>query len=181
MEDYIEQRWGENVWDIFHWVHPFYFGISCHVTLPSLAFVFVLCFVWCFPLEHCLQTLLCHVISCSTSESLVSPVKQAPRKSPSDTEGLVNSVPIRSHQVNGIKLLWKLTWRPSRRQARWYPCCGGGRGVTCLCSYFKKKRLSPESGYKACSSSVLLKYADQFFEETEKISLVRRLKPFQTH
>ncbi|XP_044298118.1 myelin protein zero-like protein 1 isoform X2 [Varanus komodoensis] len=40
-----------------------------------------------------------HYISCcSTSESLVSPVKQAPRKSPSDTEGLVNSVPIRSHQ-----------------------------------------------------------------------------------
>ncbi|KAF7250949.1 Myelin protein zero-like protein 1 [Varanus komodoensis] len=38
------------------------------------------------------------VCSCSTSESLVSPVKQAPRKSPSDTEGLVNSVPIRSHQ-----------------------------------------------------------------------------------
>nr|XP_056714168.1 myelin protein zero-like protein 1 [Euleptes europaea] len=39
-----------------------------------------------------------HYSGCSTSESLVSPVKQAPRKSPSDTEGLVNSVPIRSHQ-----------------------------------------------------------------------------------
>ncbi|KFW87874.1 Myelin protein zero-like 1 [Phalacrocorax carbo] len=35
---------------------------------------------------------------CSTSESLMSPVKQAPQKSPSDTEGLVNSVPARSHQ-----------------------------------------------------------------------------------
>ncbi|XP_077200407.1 myelin protein zero-like protein 1, partial [Paroedura picta] len=39
-----------------------------------------------------------HYSGCSTSESLVSPVKQAPRKSPSDTVGLVNSVPIRSHQ-----------------------------------------------------------------------------------
>lgn len=39
-----------------------------------------------------------HYSGCSTSESLVSPVKQAPRKSPSDTEGLVNSMPIRSHQ-----------------------------------------------------------------------------------
>uniref|UniRef100_A0A8D0B5G4 Ig-like domain-containing protein n=1 Tax=Salvator merianae TaxID=96440 RepID=A0A8D0B5G4_SALMN len=39
-----------------------------------------------------------HYSGCSTSESLVSPVKQAPRKSPSDTQGLVNSVPIRSHQ-----------------------------------------------------------------------------------
>ncbi|KAF3823456.1 hypothetical protein GH733_010892 [Mirounga leonina] len=35
---------------------------------------------------------------CSTSES-VSPVKQAPRKSPSDTEGLVKSLPSGSHQV----------------------------------------------------------------------------------
>ncbi|XP_069641561.1 myelin protein zero-like protein 1, partial [Haliaeetus albicilla] len=35
---------------------------------------------------------------CSTSESLMSPVKQAPQKSPSDTEGLVNSMPARSHQ-----------------------------------------------------------------------------------
>ncbi|KAM9206184.1 myelin protein zero-like protein 1 isoform 1-T1 [Mergus octosetaceus] len=35
---------------------------------------------------------------CGTSESLMSPVKQAPQKSPSDTEGLVNSVPARSHQ-----------------------------------------------------------------------------------
>ncbi|NWI18931.1 MPZL1 protein, partial [Crypturellus soui] len=35
---------------------------------------------------------------CGTSESLMSPVKQAPQKSPSDTEGLVNSVPVRSHQ-----------------------------------------------------------------------------------
>ncbi|XP_025285446.3 myelin protein zero-like protein 1 [Canis lupus dingo] len=34
---------------------------------------------------------------CSTSES-VSPVKQAPRKSPSDTEGLVKSLPSGSHQ-----------------------------------------------------------------------------------
>ncbi|XP_014442750.1 myelin protein zero-like protein 1 [Tupaia chinensis] len=34
---------------------------------------------------------------CSTSESL-SPVKQAPRKSPSDTEGLVKSPPSGSHQ-----------------------------------------------------------------------------------
>uniref|UniRef100_A0A0D9REX8 Myelin protein zero like 1 n=1 Tax=Chlorocebus sabaeus TaxID=60711 RepID=A0A0D9REX8_CHLSB len=34
---------------------------------------------------------------CSTSESL-SPVKQAPRKSPSDTEGLVKSLPSGSHQ-----------------------------------------------------------------------------------
>ncbi|XP_061484012.1 myelin protein zero-like protein 1 isoform X2 [Rhineura floridana] len=39
-----------------------------------------------------------HYSGCSTSESLVSPVKQAPRKSPSDTEGLVNSVPNRLHQ-----------------------------------------------------------------------------------
>ncbi|XP_060626581.1 myelin protein zero-like protein 1 isoform X1 [Anolis sagrei] len=39
-----------------------------------------------------------HYSGCSTSESLVSPVKQAPRKSPSDTESLVNSVPTRSHQ-----------------------------------------------------------------------------------
>ncbi|KAJ6662744.1 hypothetical protein lerEdw1_011384 [Lerista edwardsae] len=39
-----------------------------------------------------------HYSGCSTSESLVSPVKQSPRKSPSDTEGLVNSMPIRSHQ-----------------------------------------------------------------------------------
>ncbi|XP_071670103.1 myelin protein zero-like protein 1 isoform X6 [Patagioenas fasciata] len=35
---------------------------------------------------------------CSTSERLMSPVKQAPQKLPSDTEGLVNSVPARSHQ-----------------------------------------------------------------------------------
>ncbi|XP_057875296.1 myelin protein zero-like protein 1 [Melospiza georgiana] len=35
---------------------------------------------------------------CSPSESLMSPVKQAPQKAPSDTEGLVNSVPARSHQ-----------------------------------------------------------------------------------
>ncbi|XP_019384223.1 PREDICTED: myelin protein zero-like protein 1 isoform X1 [Crocodylus porosus] len=35
---------------------------------------------------------------CSTSESLMSPVKQAPRKSPSDMGCLVNSVPTRSHQ-----------------------------------------------------------------------------------
>ncbi|XP_011372498.1 myelin protein zero-like protein 1 isoform X2 [Pteropus vampyrus] len=34
---------------------------------------------------------------CSTSES-VSPVKQAPQKSPSDTEGLVKSLPSGSHQ-----------------------------------------------------------------------------------
>ncbi|XP_055964563.1 myelin protein zero-like protein 1 isoform X1 [Sorex fumeus] len=34
---------------------------------------------------------------CSTSEGL-SPVKQAPRKSPSDTEGLVKSLPAASHQ-----------------------------------------------------------------------------------
>ncbi|XP_004865259.1 myelin protein zero-like protein 1 isoform X3 [Heterocephalus glaber] len=34
---------------------------------------------------------------CSTSESL-SPVKQAPQKSPSDTEGLVKSLPSGSHQ-----------------------------------------------------------------------------------
>ncbi|XP_070606310.1 myelin protein zero-like protein 1 isoform X2 [Erythrolamprus reginae] len=39
-----------------------------------------------------------HYSGCSTSESLMSPVKQAPRKSPSDTEVLVNSGPIRSHQ-----------------------------------------------------------------------------------
>ncbi|XP_066117161.1 myelin protein zero-like protein 1 [Saccopteryx bilineata] len=36
-------------------------------------------------------------MGCSTSES-ASPVKQAPRKSPSDTEGLVKSVPSGSHQ-----------------------------------------------------------------------------------
>uniref|UniRef100_A0A8C4XXW3 Myelin protein zero like 1 n=2 Tax=Gopherus evgoodei TaxID=1825980 RepID=A0A8C4XXW3_9SAUR len=41
-----------------------------------------------------------HYSGCSTSESLMSPVKQAPRKSPSDTEGLVNHVPTRLHQVN---------------------------------------------------------------------------------
>ncbi|XP_024058868.2 myelin protein zero-like protein 1 [Terrapene carolina triunguis] len=39
-----------------------------------------------------------HYSGCSTSESLMSPVKQAPRKSPSDTEGLVNHVPARLHQ-----------------------------------------------------------------------------------
>uniref|UniRef100_A0A8C4VQM5 Myelin protein zero like 1 n=1 Tax=Gopherus evgoodei TaxID=1825980 RepID=A0A8C4VQM5_9SAUR len=39
-----------------------------------------------------------HYSGCSTSESLMSPVKQAPRKSPSDTEGLVNHVPTRLHQ-----------------------------------------------------------------------------------
>uniref|UniRef100_A0A8C3KFA5 Myelin protein zero like 1 n=1 Tax=Calidris pygmaea TaxID=425635 RepID=A0A8C3KFA5_9CHAR len=44
---------------------------------------------------------------CSTSESLMSPVKQAPQKSPSDTEGLVNTVPARSHQVNCFLLLPK--------------------------------------------------------------------------
>ncbi|KAM8949097.1 myelin protein zero-like protein 1 isoform 1-T1 [Lycaon pictus] len=37
------------------------------------------------------------LMGCSTSES-VSPVKQAPRKSPSDTEGLVKSLPSGSHQ-----------------------------------------------------------------------------------
>ncbi|KAK2507570.1 hypothetical protein MC885_019294 [Smutsia gigantea] len=36
--------------------------------------------------------------SCSTSES-VSPVKQAPRKCPSDTEGLAKGLPSGSHQV----------------------------------------------------------------------------------
>uniref|UniRef100_K7FPH4 Myelin protein zero like 1 n=1 Tax=Pelodiscus sinensis TaxID=13735 RepID=K7FPH4_PELSI len=39
-----------------------------------------------------------HYSGCSTSESLMSPIKQAPRKSPSDTEGLVNHVPARLHQ-----------------------------------------------------------------------------------
>ncbi|XP_041605539.1 myelin protein zero-like protein 1 [Vulpes lagopus] len=38
-----------------------------------------------------------HLAICSTSES-VSPIKQAPRKSPSDTEGLVKSLPSGSHQ-----------------------------------------------------------------------------------
>uniref|UniRef100_F7DJ83 Myelin protein zero like 1 n=2 Tax=Equus TaxID=9789 RepID=F7DJ83_HORSE len=36
---------------------------------------------------------------CSASEN-VSPVKQAPRKSPSDTEGLVKSLPSASHQIS---------------------------------------------------------------------------------
>ncbi|XP_059576579.1 myelin protein zero-like protein 1 isoform X1 [Alligator mississippiensis] len=39
-----------------------------------------------------------HYSGCSTPESLMSPVKQAPRKSPSDMGCLVNSVPTRSHQ-----------------------------------------------------------------------------------
>ncbi|XP_030059801.1 myelin protein zero-like protein 1 isoform X1 [Microcaecilia unicolor] len=39
-----------------------------------------------------------HYSGCSTTESLMSSVKQAPRKLPSDAEGLVNSVPARSHQ-----------------------------------------------------------------------------------
>lgn len=72
-----------------------------HLAITCLCF----CFVFYLLLECYSAKSACHLISCSTSESLMSPVKQAPRKSPSDTEVLVNSVPIRSHQVNGI-VLW---------------------------------------------------------------------------
>lgn len=81
-----------------HYVH-FYFGVACHFHLAiTRFFVFVLSFVCLCLLNIVVQTLLCHLVSCGTSESLMSPVKQAPQKSPSDTEGLVNSVPARSHQ-----------------------------------------------------------------------------------
>lgn len=101
-EDKYTSDWvgRENVWtgSNTHCDH-FYFGIACHFILPSLAFVFVPVFCL-YLLNVVLQILLCRLVSCSTSESLMSPVKQAPRKSPSDTEGLVNHVPARLHQVN---------------------------------------------------------------------------------
>uniref|UniRef100_A0A8D0ZF79 Ig-like domain-containing protein n=1 Tax=Sus scrofa TaxID=9823 RepID=A0A8D0ZF79_PIG len=61
---------------------------------------------------------------CNTSEN-VSPVKQAPRKSPFDTEGLVKSLPSGSHQVtadcssahcsmNKEKALVSTSWRKYR-------------------------------------------------------------------
>lgn len=88
-----------------HYVH-FYFGVVCHFHLAITRFLFfVLSFVCLCLLNIVVQTLLCHLVSCGTSESLMSPVKQAPQKSPSDTEGLVNSVPARSHQVNCFLLL----------------------------------------------------------------------------
>lgn len=83
-------HWGHSIWPIA--------TSSCHHLL-------LFCFVLDLLLECYSAKSACHLISCSTSESLMSPVKQAPRKSPSDTEVLVNSGPIRSHQVNGI-ILW---------------------------------------------------------------------------
>lgn len=97
------------VYSRIHYVH-FYFGIICHqfhLAITRFLFLFLFFFVCvCLCLLNIVvQTLLCHLVSCGTSESLMSPVKQAPQKSPSDTEGLVNSVPARSHQVNCLLLL----------------------------------------------------------------------------
>lgn len=112
---------------------------SCHHSF----FVFVLFFFSCL-LNIVVQTLLCHLVSCSTSESLMSPVKQAPQKSPSDTEGLVNSVPARSHQVNCFLLLpeagsfqsvWEMVWKRQRQGgthelgAVWKVMRAGGKSV----------------------------------------------------
>lgn len=83
---------------------------SCHhLFFLLLLFLFLYFLFFCFLclLNIVVQTLLCHLVSCSTSERLMSPVKQAPQKLPSDTEGLVNSVPARSHQVNCSLLLPK--------------------------------------------------------------------------
>ena len=90
---------------------------SCHHSF----FVFVLFFFFSFVclLNIVVQTLLCHLVSCSTSESLMAPVKQAPQKSPSDTEGLVNSVPARSHQVNSFLRLPKAGSSQSVGEMAW--------------------------------------------------------------
>ncbi|XP_013919315.1 PREDICTED: myelin protein zero-like protein 1 [Thamnophis sirtalis] len=61
-----------------------------------LVLVFVIILIVCVMIRK--KNSKKHYSGCSTSESLMSPVKQAPRKSPSDTEVLVNSGPIRSHQ-----------------------------------------------------------------------------------
>lgn len=110
----------------------FYFGVTCRISpCHHSSFVFVSFFSLSFVpfrfglvlvclLNIVVQTLLCHLVSCSTSESLMSPVKQAPQKAPSDTEGLVNSVPARSHQVN-------CSCCSSPRQdspPAWGSCCG---------------------------------------------------------
>lgn len=73
----------------------FFIHLLLHLAVTCISrvlFLFILipCFYICSP--------NCQFTSCSTSESL-SPVKQAPRKSPSDTEGLVKSLPSGSHQV----------------------------------------------------------------------------------
>ncbi|KAM3837677.1 myelin protein zero-like protein 1 isoform 2-T2 [Vipera latastei] len=72
---------------------PLVFGIT---GVGILVLVFVIMLIVCVMIRK--KNSKKHYSGCSTSESLMSPVKQAPRKSPSDTEVLVNSVPIRSHQ-----------------------------------------------------------------------------------
>jgi len=103
------------------YVH-FYFGIICHIHLAITRFLFLFFFFFfsfvCL-LNIVVQTLLCHLVSCSTSESLMAPVKQAPQKSPSDTEGLVNSVPARSHQVNSFLRLPKAGSSQSVGEMAW--------------------------------------------------------------
>ena len=70
------------------------FAISSVITCISVFYVSILIFFFFFYI--CSPN--CQLISCNTSEN-VSPVKQVSRKSPSDTEGLVKSLPSGSHQV----------------------------------------------------------------------------------
>ncbi|OCT55532.1 hypothetical protein XELAEV_18001275mg [Xenopus laevis] len=80
---------------------------------PFLAFFFLLfahllsilpsCLPLYFPLKHLNVHFLVTVCgSCSTTDSLMAqiPVKQPPRKSPSDTEVLVTHIPSGAIQVN---------------------------------------------------------------------------------
>lgn len=68
---------------------------SCH-HLHFCIFLFPFILIFFFFFNICSPNH--QLISCNTSEN-VSPVKQAPRKSPFDTEGLVKSLPSGSHQV----------------------------------------------------------------------------------
>lgn len=96
----------------------------CRFSLSSLAFLFVSTYLKKIVFYICSPN--CQLISCSTSES-VSPVKQAPRKSPSDTEGLVKSLPSGSHQVtadcgsahHAMLCSWGLCHFPGHRKEYW--------------------------------------------------------------
>lgn len=88
-----------NIRDSFHTIVLLFCSCPPAAALPRHHLHF------CIFVSICLKTFffyicspICRLISCSTSES-VSPVKQAPRKFPSDTEGLVKSLPSGSHQV----------------------------------------------------------------------------------
>lgn len=81
-------------YSLFCWVLFLYI---CYFICHHLHFC-ILCFHFNFFFFFYICSSNCQLISCNTSEN-VSPVKQVSRKSPSDTEGLVKSLPSGSHQV----------------------------------------------------------------------------------